>query len=133
MDVIEEKKEWRQLIVSEGIKELFRKRYFDICLLRSLCETLSLPTGGRAWSELNTLHCVDFRDIHPEILRRLPVKVLEYLNPFMPLDEVEKLASAVWNWEPHKTLKTEKVIVPEEAEEKSGVFDRLKLVFKKVS
>lgn len=71
----------RQLVVRQGLKTLFEGSFFDICKVREICEVLHVDRDTEAYRLLQTLHCVKYTKMLPELRNALPQLVKEALNP----------------------------------------------------
>ena len=77
----------KKLVVETAVKKMLSKGYFDICTVRDILEI----TGARPSSEdmalLNALHCVNYGDMPPELLRGMPVLLQRVLQaPALEMD-----------------------------------------------
>lgn len=63
----------QRMAVEVSVKQMVMKNRIDICAIRKILEM----TGGIPPKEdmqvLELLHCVDFSDLQPELLRGLPL------------------------------------------------------------
>lgn len=83
--------EWQKLIAAQALKDLFSAKHFSICKLDEIAKTMGVNGGGRLHSELATLHCKDYADMHPAIREQLPVKVCEYLQSAIDTSYIEQM------------------------------------------
>ena len=59
-------------------KSFIEYQYLDICPVRDLVKLSGMTIWGRAaeaYDWLHKLHCVDFRDMHPEIATQVPHRI----------------------------------------------------------
>lgn len=72
---------------------MFRKGYFDICLVRQICELNGTIPNGEAMRLLHPLHCVNFEDMPKELLRGLPVLIQQAIGTETLEMEVKALST----------------------------------------
>lgn len=110
---------WKNLVVGQGLKTMFQKEYFDVCLLDSMAATIGGTLPSQMKDAFRVLHCVHYTDMHPDIRAELPRRVVQALALCVQID-VEDI---VRDYQKQDT-RYEKDITP--APEKSGF---LKLLY----
>lgn len=74
--------EFKRSTLELAIKNLFGKSHFDICALRDIGKMMGCnPEHSDLFPYLHSLHCVNYRDMPPEVLRNLQASVIECLRP----------------------------------------------------
>ena len=76
-----EQPQTKRLVVEAAINRLFSERFFSICTLDSVLDTLQVSQKSDAYRLLRTLHCVDYCTMSPELREKLPHLVREALTP----------------------------------------------------
>lgn len=87
--------DFRLMAVEVALRAMFTKGHFDICTIRSICETLELTPPKALMRELQLLHCVDYSDMPPAMLEALPDKIAELLrSPVMDASRINLVFSS---------------------------------------
>jgi hypothetical protein len=60
---------------------MFRKNWFDITVVSSVCEIMDRPKNGKAYEMLRTLHCVHYNEMNTQTLELIPHLISEVLSP----------------------------------------------------
>ena len=83
--------EFQQRAVAVAVEKMLTGRHFNICDLREIARTLGRENllGGRDFSALSALHCVDWADMGPTLTRMTREKCLELLG--LPPETIEVL------------------------------------------
>ncbi len=74
----------KQLIAKSAIENLFRKDWFDITVMRHVCELAGVSTRSPAYNALQALHCVHYDTMPHALKQQLPHLVREALLPPPP-------------------------------------------------
>lgn len=77
----------KQLVAKAAIENLFRKDWFDITVLRHVCELAGASTRSPAYNALQALHCVHYDTMPDALKQQLPHLVREALLPPPPRGE----------------------------------------------
>lgn len=74
---------FEKAVVAQAIDKLFNKeRHFSICTVDEIAKILGVNAEAHpSYKLLHALHCVHYADMSPEILRELPMRVLDVLRP----------------------------------------------------
>ena len=80
----------QELAVMTGLNNMFRKGYFDVCVIRESAKIMGVCLGGRAYDILHVLHCVNFADMPQELRESIPALIRECLS-LNPIYEFEHL------------------------------------------
>lgn len=59
----------------KSVEKMFHSSYFDICVIDravSDFDLLSTPTVNQAYQDLHHIHCMDYRDMTPEVFAAIP-------------------------------------------------------------
>lgn len=71
--------------IAVGLKHLFSKSYFDICLFDKIANITCSRPSAEIRKPLGVLHCVDYSEMPPELRKELYRKVVEALgSPDIP-------------------------------------------------
>jgi hypothetical protein len=60
------------LAAQTAVRNMMQRGHVNICCIRDVCRLLSVVPQGDAYDILNTLHCVDFKDMPRELQERMP-------------------------------------------------------------
>lgn len=83
--------EFQQRACALGVVKLLNAKHFDICDLRALAKTMGREQmlAGKDFAALQTMHCVDWVDMGPELATMVREKCLELLGlPQAAIDSV---------------------------------------------
>ncbi len=70
----------KMMAAEASLKKMFSDKYFSICSLDAIVESLGLSPPSQLYAQLRTLHCVNYGDMPPELLVMLPEKIAEVLR-----------------------------------------------------
>ncbi len=62
----------KPLAAQVAIKNMVKKGWVDICTIKTACGLLGTPQRGEDIDVLTALHCIEFADMPPELLKALP-------------------------------------------------------------
>lgn len=65
--------EIQRMAVETAMRNMLNKGYVDICAIRKVLEMTGGIPNKEDYQILELLHCVNFKEINPELLRGLPV------------------------------------------------------------
>lgn len=88
LPAISEMPETRQMVVRATLKQLFTKRYFDICAVREIVEITNGRKDSQAYKLLSALHCIDYKDMEQELRDRIPMLLNECLRDQQDTKEI---------------------------------------------
>lgn len=63
-----------------ALKKMAQDGYFSICTIDNILKMSGGVPEARDYQILRTLHCVNFRDMPPELLRGLPLLIQRVLE-----------------------------------------------------
>jgi hypothetical protein len=117
----------QQLAIETALKEMVRQGHFSICTIDKIIKMSGGIPCGESYKTLSLLHCVNFRDMSPLLVKELPGLLTRVLNG--PVLRFEREVSII-----NITLEEKPPQIPEpvkeaakEAAKKSGFFSRLGL------
>lgn len=67
------------------LKTMFGKEYFSICELTKLQELHNIEISDEHSKWMNTLHCVNYTDMHPDTREYLFAILTEYFKPIISM------------------------------------------------
>ena len=67
---------FKGMAVALGLKQLFQKRYFDICLFDQLVNVAKIHPDGDIVRPLRILHCMDWGDIPKDYRAEVQNKIM---------------------------------------------------------
>jgi len=70
----------QKMAAQAAIKQMLRQKYFSICTIDNILKMTNGKPNREDYQILNTLHCVDYGDMPPELLRGLPVLIERVLT-----------------------------------------------------
>lgn len=70
-----------RLAAKAAMEKMIRRGWVNICAIRECIQILKLPNYGRALDILATLHCVNFKDMEPELRAEIPNLLAEVFTP----------------------------------------------------
>lgn len=72
---------WDKAIFGIRVQKMFKRSWFDICTLDDCRKSVGLQDSEDALrKELGALHCLNFKQMPPEVLDALPEKVSQYIG-----------------------------------------------------
>lgn len=78
---------WKNLLVAQALKKLFQPDgYFDVSAVTGIAKVLGGVLNPKDKEELNLLHCVHYKDMHPDLLNELPRRVTDALSSVTTLN-----------------------------------------------
>jgi hypothetical protein len=81
----------QEMAAMTALNKMFKKGYFDICTIDSVADIMKVNTrGGREYTILRALHCVDYKDMPKELYDELPQLIQSCLG-ISPIFEFEHL------------------------------------------
>jgi hypothetical protein len=72
--------EIKQEVAIIAINKMMTSNFFSICALDRASEVLQINIHGEAYTALNALHCVDFKDMSPALRQSIPHLIAECFN-----------------------------------------------------
>ncbi len=69
-----------KLAARAALKKMARDGYFSICTIDTILKMTGGVPDGRDYTVLRALHCINFRDMEPELLRGLPLLIQRVLE-----------------------------------------------------
>ncbi len=63
-----------------ALRKMEKDGYFSICTINDILKMSNGIPCGKDFDILHTLHCVNFRDMPPELLRGLPLLIARVLG-----------------------------------------------------
>lgn len=84
--------EFQQRATAVAVVKMLKGNHFSICDLQKIAETIGREDalGGRDYAALQSLHCVNWADMGPELARQTREKCLELLG--LPPQTIEMVA-----------------------------------------
>lgn len=64
--------ETKKLVVGTAMRDMFQKGWLNICTIDKCLEISGLLRGGDDYRLLGALHCINFKDMPPELFQRIP-------------------------------------------------------------
>ncbi len=89
----------QKIAAETALKKMLRQGHFSICTIDEIVKMTGSVPDGRAYQILRLMHCVDFKDMPPEIHEQMP----ELLRAVLSGTELD-LAAVMRRPEPDKTL-----------------------------
>lgn len=86
------------LSVLTALNKMMRASHFDICTLDAAIKVLRTVPDGRAYDVLRPLHCINWRDMPPELRAAVPgliercISVPAYQFQVTPVSKAEQQA-----------------------------------------
>jgi len=77
-----------------GLKKMFEGKHFDICVVKEALTIINGHLDKKDEAAMRALHCVDFKDMSPDLRKMLFTKVMEVLSA-EPLFNTELLSAAM--------------------------------------
>lgn len=77
-----------------GLKKMFEGKHFSICVVKEALTIIGGHLSSKDEAAMRALHCIDFKDMSPDLRKMLFVKVMEVLSN-EPLFNTELLAAAL--------------------------------------
>lgn len=68
------------LAARAALKKMAQNGWMDICTIDNILKMSGGVPNGQDYQVLRTLHCVNFRDMQPELLRGLPLLIKRVLE-----------------------------------------------------
>ena len=100
--------EFQQRAMALAVVKMLNGKHFSVTDLREIAKTIGREKalGGRDFSALSALHCVDWADIGPDLARLTREKCIELLGlPEMTIEMVAPEKPAEKPSEPAKRLR----------------------------
>lgn len=100
--------EFQQRAASAAVVKMLGGKHFSVSDLRSIAKTIGREgaLGGRDMAALESMHCVDWGDMGPDLARMVREKCLELLGlPPQVVDVVEPERPTEPRHEPAKRLR----------------------------
>lgn len=72
--------ELKQEVAITAINKMMASNFFSICALDRASEVLQINIRGEAYTALNALHCVHFKDMSPALRQSIPHLIAECVN-----------------------------------------------------
>ena len=84
--------EFQERAAAVALVKMFQNKNFSICSLDAIAQTMGRTTamGGKDYAALRTLHCVDWADMGPDLVRMTQEKCLELLG--LPAQTIEAVS-----------------------------------------
>lgn len=93
-----EEKSTQQMVIEVGLNRLLNGKYFSVCIVREIGEVLGVDVyDSPLCPQLRLLHCVDYCDMPPELVKRIPQMVLDILTPRQKPVDTDAIARALFN------------------------------------
>ena len=71
----------RKLAAMTSLNKLMKQRHFDICTVRDVGDLLGIPVRNtEEYKILQTLHCVDYSEMPPQLRDAIPSMVKKILE-----------------------------------------------------
>lgn len=71
----------RKLAAMTSLNKLMKQRHFDICTIRDVGDLLGIPVRNtEEYKILETLHCVDYSEMPPQLRDAIPRMVKKILD-----------------------------------------------------
>lgn len=71
----------KQLAVEAALKTMWDKGFFSICTIDNIGEALNIAVRNHPdYKTLRLLHCINFNNMDPELLKALPSMLSNVLN-----------------------------------------------------
>lgn len=86
--------EFQKQAVLLGLKRMFDGPRFDICVVRHALTIIGTYLDKKDEAAMSALHCIDFKDMSPDLRKMLFVKVMEVLSA-EPSFNTELISSAL--------------------------------------
>ena len=64
--------ELKAMAAEAALKKMVQDKHFSICTLDTIVSMMDVKPDREAYNILRTLHCVDYNQMSPELLRALP-------------------------------------------------------------
>lgn len=75
-------KTFEAAVLETSLAKLFNKKHFDVCTLNEIGELMGVnPSAHPNYKFLHALHCVNYSDMSPVIIRELQERVIQCLRP----------------------------------------------------
>ncbi len=68
------------LAAQEALKKMFEGGHFSICTIDAILKVTRGVPNGDDYHTLRLLHCINFRDLAPDLLSELPSLIQRVLN-----------------------------------------------------
>ena len=87
--------EFQQRAMTLAVAKMLNGNHFSVCDLREIAKIIGREQAlcGRDFSALNTLHCVDWAQMGPDLARLTSEKCLELLD--LPAQTIDEVALAI--------------------------------------
>lgn len=72
--------ELTRTVIGVALQKMFNGGYFDICTVDKCLKLAGVIAPKREYDLLHALHCVHFRDMPPELARRVPDMITACFN-----------------------------------------------------
>jgi hypothetical protein len=72
--------ELKVVAAETALKKLVQGSHFSICTLDAIIKMMDVKPDREAYSILQTLHCVDYNQMRPELLQALPDLIVTVLG-----------------------------------------------------
>lgn len=74
--------EFQQRAASAAVMKMLQGRHFNVCDLQAVAKTMGREQmlSGRDYAALQSLHCIDWADMGPDLARMTREKCLELLG-----------------------------------------------------
>jgi hypothetical protein len=72
--------ELQKMAINCAIRDMMRKGYFSICVIDQILKMTGGIPDKRDYEVLRLLHCINFVDMQPELLRGLPLIMNRVIN-----------------------------------------------------
>jgi hypothetical protein len=67
-------------IALTAVAKMLKSNYFSICTVDSVCKLIGAKANGAAYDMLNTLHCVNYADMPPQVREGIPALMREVFS-----------------------------------------------------
>jgi hypothetical protein len=87
------------LVAQTAVRDMLRKGYISICTIDTILKLLGVAPTGEAYKQLHALHCVNFCNMPPELVSKIPGMLREVFSGMAievldaPIAETKKRSS----------------------------------------
>ena len=67
-------------IALTAVARMLKSNYFDVCTVDKVCRLIGASAQGPAYDMLNTLHCVHYSDMPPQVRECIPALMREVFS-----------------------------------------------------
>jgi hypothetical protein len=68
------------MVANTALKKMLKSGHFSICTIDDILKLTGSVPRGQDYNLLHALHCVDYKDMPPELLRGLPLLLQRVLG-----------------------------------------------------